>query len=293
MKKTVITVLFGMICGLLLCFNSKTALSASATNDLTVKITPVSTAAEAAAYSDPYTTILPGDYLVTLSVENNTAGISSIGATIQNSTYYEAIGDNLLGGVYTYQSPNTFKNFMGSVVYDTSTRKVGISLMRMTPVTTDGEIVNYFLRPTSNNIPTFAHILTDFDLLNISDSNSNEATNQFNYDTSLYLRGYRFLIGEIDDDGVITAMDASYLQDVIDYFGNISVNNSNASYMFYYMDCYGMFSDDATFCFAVGDVNEDGVINMTDVNLILSYVSNPSPTSIIGTYIMFYSIMPY
>lgn len=59
------------------------------------------------------------------------------------------------------------------------------------------------------------------------------------------------------------------------------------------MNCYGMFSDDVTFCFAVGDINEDGIISMADVNAILSYVNSSVITGDIGTYIIYYGIMPY
>lgn len=281
--------------GVLLCINSNTILSASATNDLIVKITPVCTASEAASYSDSYVTILPGDYRVTVSVENNSIGFSGITLGISYSSYYTPVLEGIGNDVYEWISPNTYTASLKILQksLNPSERQVLLSWIKTTTQLGDKDLVNFFLRPTGT-MPTFGHILTGLNVFDIIDVDKVSIISQFNYNTSTYQRGYRFLIGEIDGDGVISAMDASYLEDVLNYYeDDIPESLLHVDALFYMMNCYGMFSDDATFCFAVGDINEDGIISMADVNAILSYVNSSVITGGIGTYIIYYGIMPY
>lgn len=218
MKKTVWAILFGLFFGVLLCLNSKTIISASATNDLVVKITPVCTASEAASYSGGGVNIQQGDYRVTVSVENNSIGFGTIVMRLYyNNSYFVPVGTGFSNELYEWVSPDTYSSVMATLGYNTAEHLVGLSFSKQSTIWGDGDLVNFFLRPTGT-MPTFAHILTGLEILSIKNTNNVSIMSQFNYDTSHYQRGYRFLIGEIDGDGVITASDADYLEDVIDNY---------------------------------------------------------------------------
>jgi hypothetical protein len=274
MKKALFSALFTIVCGVLFCFNfnSKAALSASATNDISVHVRKILTTAEAAYYSDTDVTILPGDYLVSVVLDNNTTGFCTLSATVgYNQNYVTPV---TVGGseIYSWVGDDSFNYGVYYFSYNQTLNVVGITCASVLPNNGDGEIINYFLRPNSGSVPSNVNVVTGLNIVSIS-NNSGSILEQYNYSSATYYKRYLYLVGDVDGDGTIVLDDAMYVNDVVDDYISVSESNPNAATIFANYGCTGMFAYDGTFIFGVADVNGDGVVNSADVNELNYYYS--------------------
>lgn len=277
MKKLLCCMLFSFISIL---FFTKNSEHCSATdNTLYVKVKYI-TASEAAALNNDGTSgqngnvvIAAGDYAVSLYITNNT-GFTAIGFRIYCDTDLVApltYGNNEIPA-HRYGSAGD--DVSATVFYNSENGILGIATTSPDGEYDDGMIVTYFVRPLQGfniNVDE-TNIIIDYDIerwldeqvINIIPDTNNQVTYHH------YVETYSCIYGDLNNDGDVASDDAQLLLNIYNANGELDLDTMvyDTTYTAPGVSIYG------SHLAAVSDINQDGVINSDDVDLISEYYVN-------------------
>ena len=279
MKKLLLAFGFIIVSSIIF-FGKDIQLSASATNNVLDVAVKRLTAGEIAGFNSSWGSASPiqsGDYAVSLTIENNT-GFAATGyliyydSTICSPVFYQpnpnasvrlafkkGIAGEDLGFTYEHNASDSLLGFASFGSYDS---------------TEDGIIFTFFLRPYNSLLPADEEsLITYHEADRWLDTASNPVTHTVTNGFTLYQSAASnlygsWLIGDMNNDGDISVDDALLIQGLYTYCGtgsSISDTDYIATYTLYSTDY------DAAFVISVCDINQDGVIDNSDVSLVLSY----------------------
>lgn len=317
MKKIVINIVF--ICLAVICFGRKNAVYADTTLSLTTRYL---TSEDADYYnsSGSHTSrgngvnqvdILEGDYLITLHISGNT-GFATTGFRIK---YNSDLVEPLTYYKNSHEKPvycKEYVSFYDDVEIETAINRshynddspygiIGYGTMCVDGADEDGMIVSFFVRPYSGlNIIQEKNIVVGYEIERWQDVNLNNISDvEVSNIVTIYhhvdnLSNSSFIYGDLDGDGYVTSADAQILA-LLDSEYGISGNGIIDIHDYSAVYTYGN-NDTITGLrlIIVGDVNQDGHIDGTDAQLVLTYYTNyvvngqPGYTGIIGTYADYY-----
>lgn len=273
-------------------FGKGASLRAFATdNVLDVAVKPLSSS-EADAYNNNTLSLnshdillQEGDFAVSLVIQNNT-GFAAIGYQIT----YNA---SLCAPLYTF-AQNDVNHLRPKPICHRGSASSGLSFsldinfdehiialgtIGEADATDDGIIVTYFLRPHYElNEYQQTTLITDHgadkwfnhSLSPVSHSSTNGFTLYRHFSS---YNNNSWMIGDINDDGVVSLEDAQIIQYLYTHYsvsGGAPLNVSEYVGTFE-LDSSGLNNADAIFVITVCDVNADGVIDISDAMLVLSY----------------------
>lgn len=231
--------------------------------------------------------IQTGDYAVSLSIKNNT-GFTSIGYRI----YYDP---DVCTPVYKNSTdalgaPTKLPIFDKGVAGDdvilqcalnTDQHLLGIGSMAGDTATADGIICTFFFRPSDKLfLSDELDIVTNHEVCEWKNNGHNVNVHD---NTGFTLFHYvsptlnqNWIIGDIDQDGEITAVDA---QLILSLYTDYTVTDGQIIYTSEYNGTYTLSTNPATtadgiYVVTVSDVNSDGVVDVTDASLVLQYYTD-------------------
>ena len=280
MKKLLLALGFIIVSSLLF-FGKGIQLRAFATNDeLNVAVKRL-TAGEAAAYNtssvsnlNNYTApIQAGDYAVSLTVTNNT-GFAATGFRIRYDNY------TVYPVCYAYEQAVYYKgeaagNLNLTCEVNLNQGWVAMATTGSANSTADGIIYTFFFRTYFNDvIPPYdeEYILIDIDVDVWSDYHTTPISYSMPSGFTLYARDpyeYDWQIGDVNNDGQISIEDVQLIQGLYTYCGNgssLALTDYTAEYTL-----YGTYNFNAIFIHSVCDINQDGLIDYTDMMEVFSY----------------------
>lgn len=228
--------------------------------------------------------IQAGDYIVTVTVDNN-CGFAATGMrVIYNTSLCQCVMSNN-AAVYFKEDVLRSSGITTVVICNAASGIIGLGTMGNDPATSNGRYISYFLRPLQSTGLTLSQeqqLIVGNELEGAwLDEHSNPVSCIPASGYTLY--HYDSVYGDIDNNGTVNAADAQWL-------ATIYVNNNMYIDMTNYTIVYNSNPEiTGAHLIAVGDVNEDGVINMADAQAILNYYSTyvvggvSGYTGIIGT----------
>lgn len=247
------------------------------------------TADEASCYNSRLTTqnnvhCVAGDYAVSLVISDNT-GFAVTGYSIE----YNAS----LGTPVTYVDSSDLKTkpiFCKGNVIDNSdvTITASVNLMQhilgsgtmgTSNADSDGVIITYFIRPSQSlTLTQEQSLIVNHGADQWRDCNTAIITHDEVDGFTLYSYASgtpytTWIIGDIDDDGYITAADA---QLILSLYVDYSVGGAVPLYTTEYLGTFILANNDVAdrlYVLTVSDVNSDGVVDVEDANAVLDYYS--------------------
>lgn len=279
MKKKVLTALFCMFSLALLLACKPITIHACAANDLEVTIQEVETPTTISGVS-----IYTGDLKVTISISNN-IGFAEMSFRFPFDT-------SSLTGISVSNSPSVALVIPGSIISGAScvcifnhndpTVGLGISISSFDNISSDGDLLSFFLRPNPNvsiEPEDIIELISPIDMESIIDEDDQDAPytipEEFEYTVAI---PYSFYLGDIDgtvsNNGYrIGLLDVQKLLQMINsYDGTLYVTATDTNFsQTDYPGLYVMINNVPTLELRVADVNFDGIIDSTDHALLLDY----------------------
>ena len=287
MKKVFMTICM-TISALFILVIKQPTVTAYATNTPTLDVVvKCITASEASAYNSNMNTAnvqcAAGDYAVSLVITNNT-GYAATG--------YQIIYNKVLGTAITY-AVNRPIYCVGNVLSETDLGIVpsvnladgifGLGTMGTVNECDSGVIITFFIRPSEAlSLEDEQELITSHHADRWLDTDSNPVIHTTTNGYTLYSSHVPdsttqyWIIGDIDQDGEITAVDA---QLILSLYTDYTVTDGQIIYTSEYNGTYTLSTNPATtadgiYVVTVSDVNSDGVVDVTDASLVLQYYTD-------------------
>lgn len=263
--------------------------------------------------------IQSGDYAVSLTIEGNT-GFAATGYQIYYDNticeplkYYDSSG-SLYRPIYC-RGQLAVENGLGfNVNLNENEGLLAEGTVHGSDVIGDGIIITFFVRPiNAPNGLTFANqkkIITNHGAVHWLDHNTHPIAHTETDGFTLYryvssYQGNTWIIGDINNDGVVSLDDAQLILGLYSHYDLMGEVISVTEYVgTYELNTLNHDEVDAVFVITVCDVNSDGVVDVADSMLVLSYYSTyvlgngnlSDYTGIIGTnvglFVEYYISLP-
>lgn len=294
MKKGIIMTSLSLIAVFLLVLNFK-PLTAHADSDTILDVTvKYITEEDADMYNDLPSSrmkinenpIQEGDYAISLTIQNNTR----FAATGYRIYYHSALcspimytdNSNYIRPVYYVGNVLFDADIAPAISYNPTEHILSIGTISTNNATTDGTIVTFFVRPTHElSLTEQKHLVTSHSMDRWLDTEAIPIEVNVNNGYTLYRyvpdsTTQYWIIGDIDQDGEITAVDA---QLILSLYTDYTVTDGQIIYTSEYNGTYTLSTNPATtadgiYVVTVSDVNSDGVVDVEDASLVLQYYTD-------------------
>ena len=287
MKKNVFVWLLGFFAAITICLKSGTSVRAFAATNYYLEVSVLS-ASEAAAIDPSGTMLQGGDYKVSFCVDVDPNAQKPIGFGLNftyNSSYFAPIHDlNALNPTYIafHTIPSAQTGTWDVILTGVNENQ---SLLAITVSSTNvinfssGEAICMYLHPTTTPVPSDIEVASNLCIRNMTAANKTEMS-QSEYtpthdvpDNHSY-HDIHYIVGDINNDGAVDSSDYLYFLSILQIHSSYTSNSDVTTYLTS-SDAPGLLITEqivgTKVIFKVGDVNNDGVINSQDANLVLQY----------------------
>lgn len=212
-------------------------------------------------YLEASPNLQPGDYMVTLYIHDN-PGFDGLGINVTLDSNYEFYYHQVTGAINADCYEREGYQYTGnSIYYNLNQNKAGTALFTPgSPYTTSGAIFSIFAKRKANAPQVLPQVTVGITLFH-----NDEVSIPYSINTTT-LYSLKYILGDINGDGIVDTDDASILLQILSQYGTITSANAQQAFA----GCAGMFCD-GIFILDAADANQDSGVTQQDSSAILSY----------------------